>query len=439
MPRRYFLIALIFVLLWTPLSYAQDAQPPTIRVEAGFSSQSTTVHAKGEHNMADSGTLRELGCEGYVAASPAVIVSYDAKERRNSLTIRASGADDLALLIGTASNDWHCAASTKEGGRPEIELPAGSGDFSIWVGTHSKGAKASAATLTIAESSAPVETACGSANATIPSSIRAEDWKEYRCISEEDAGAVWDACQPRSNYTEHSAEGCPGAQRCCPPSSDSATSAALRAQSADADTNSSTSPSSATAADDEDDPFASYARAPIGSVAEGAPNQLTFETTPFGKTSAPLLIHWRGFPEAELPVRATTTEDGEVLFTLLGKDFPQEVTDSLLIIKKPRTLRAKRAVTLSSKAGEIRIKSGSSIELLAQTRRNECALRFDGKIQRAACPAFADFDDTSGVFHGLSPLHYTWWIAVEDEDQQRGWLHIDRERPEFAIELKDSP
>lgn len=431
MPQRNFLIALTFVLLWASSSSAQDAQSPTIRVTAGFSSQSTTVQAKGEHNMSDSATLRERGCEGYVAASPAVVVSYDAKDRKGALVVRASGHDDLALLIGTASNDWYCTSSNKKGARPEIELPAGSGDFSVWVGTHTKNEQGRAATLTIAESRAAADTACGNAHAAVPSSIDKDDWKNYQCLDADAAGESWDACQPRSAYTEHAAEGCPGAQRCCPPLDDGA---AATAPSQDTQTSGAASPS---ATDEDDDPFASYAREPIGSVAEGAPNQLTFETTPFGKPSAPLLVHWRGFPEAELPVRATTTDDGDVLFTLRGKDFPQEITDSLLIVLKPRKLRAKREVKLPSKAGDIQVKSGSSIELLAQMSAKECALRIDGKVQRAACPGFADFEDSSGVFHGWSPLHYTWWIAVEDEDQQRGWLHIDRERPEFAIERKN--
>lgn len=431
MPRRFFLITTLVLSLVASLASAQSDQPPTIRVGAGFSSQSTTVQAQGAHNMADSATLREQGCEGFVAAAPAVVVSYDAKERKGALVIRASGAGGLVLLVGTASNRWYCATSDPNHDRSELELPPGSGDFSVWVGTQTKSDKGQAATLTIREKhTEPLQTSCGGANARIPASVDASAWENYLCMSEDDAGDAWADCQPRSAYSDAAADGCPGAQRCCPPPARGSSSAATTQNVNHED--------DIHMQDDDDGPFAGFARPPVGSVAEGAPEQLTIETTPYGKPKQPILIHWRGFPETKLPVRATTTDSGEILFTLRGEDFPLEVTDSLLIVLKPRTLRAKHDTELSRKSGVLRIEAGRSIELLAQVSRKDCALRVDGRSEIATCPNFSDFEDTSGVFHGWSPLLYRWWIAVEDEDNQRGWLHIDRERPEFSVEIRES-
>lgn len=416
MPRLILILTLASTLIAATSASAQESETPSIDVHAGFSSQSSAVQAKGHHNMADSATLKDQGCEGYVATSPSTVVNYDAQGNDGSLIVRASGADDLVLLIGTASSAWHCAAGDGKK-TPEIELPAGSGAFSVWVGTRTKVERA--AILTISEKSASTEnTSCGGSDAQIPDAINASDWSNYSCQSETDANDAWAQCQPRSAYSTNPADGCPGAQLCCP---------ALEDNTALSDTKPS---------DDDENFYAEYSLPPIGNVAEGGPDQLTVETSPYGITAAPIIVHWRGFPEAKIPVRATTTDDGETMFTLRGEQFPQEVTDSLLIIRKTRKLRAKRDVSLSAKSEDVRIKSGTTIELLGKVERNACALRVAGKQTVASCPAASDFDGVDRAFDGWSPLTYEWWIAVEDKDQQRGWLHIDRERPEFSIELQ---
>lgn len=432
MPRRYFLILALVLTLLPAAANAQSAQSSSIRVSAGFSSQSTTVQARGEHNMADSATLRAQGCEGFVSQAPAVTVSYDAKARDGALVVRAGGTDGLVLLIGTATGQWHCAASGKNIDRPEIKLPPGSGDFSVWVGTRKKSDQGQTATLTIVEKPAtPRETGCGGAKARIPESISASEWKNYQCMSESDAGDAWASCQPRSTYSDAAADGCPGAQRCCP----AEPIAASQPSQAEATENK----QALSPADDDDDPFAAYARPPVGNVAAGAPQQLSVETTPYGKPKQTLVVHWRGFPEIRFPVRATTTDDGEILFHVEGSDFPQEVTDSLLIVTKPRVLRAKRNVELARKTGALKVSQGQTLDLLGQVSSKKCAVRMQNETHTVTCPALADFEDTAGLFHGWSPLHYRWWIAVEDADNQRGWLYIDQERPEFFVEFKVAP
>lgn len=418
MPRLIFILTLVSALISATTVLAQESETPSIDVSAGFSSQSSAVQAKGQHNMADSATLKEQGCEGYVATSPTIVVNYDAQGNRGALIIRASGADDLVLLIGTASSKWYCASG--DGNKaPEIELPAGSGAFSVWVGTRTKAERSSILTISEKSPSPTVDTSCGGSDARIPASVDASDWSKYSCQSEEDAKDTWSQCQPHSAYSKKPADGCPGAQLCCPALVDEKTSSGAK-----------------TSDDDDESFYAEYSLPPIGNVAEGGPDQLTVETSPYGITAAPIIVHWRGFPEAEIPVRATTTKDGKTMFTLRGEDFPQEVTDSLLIIGKTRKLRAKRDVNLSTDSDQVRVASGTTIELLGKVKRNTCALRIGGKETIAACPSASDFEGVDRAFDGWSPLKYEWWIAVEDKEQQRGWLHIDRERPEFSIELQ---
>lgn len=438
MPRRILIIAWTTLLLVSSHAWAEDAEPPTVDVSAGFSSQSLTVEAKGAHNVADSATLRDHSCQGYVDAAPAVIVRYDAEKNDGALAVEARGRDGLVLLIGTASNTWHCTTDDDASKRPSLELPKGSGDFSVWVGTREKEEDSSAVTLTIEEHRAkPVQTACGADDATRPESVPEDDWSNYTCAEESDAGAAWDSCHAREAYTETPARGCPGAQRCCPPVDDAPSSGTSSDDKTDTPAASEKPETTPSDGDDDEDAFAEYARPPVGTVASGAPDQLIFETTPYGRPSNPLIVQWRGFAETEFPVRATTTHDGETMFTLLGKDFPQEVTDSLLIVLKARTLRAKENLTLPSKKGEsLSLKKGDNVELLARIGRDQCALRTPSKKVIATCPKSTEVDDTSGPYHGWSPLAYEWWIAIEDEDNQRGWLHIDLTRPEFAIESK---
>lgn len=42
-------------------------------------------------------------------------------------------------------------------------------------------------------------------------------WNEYRCLDESSAGDAWANCLERAEYASQRGEGCPGAQRCCPP------------------------------------------------------------------------------------------------------------------------------------------------------------------------------------------------------------------------------
>lgn len=420
MPRLIFILALTSTLVSATTVWAQAGETPTIDVSAGFSSQSSAVLAEGQHNMADSATLKAKGCEGYVATSPTIVVNYDAQGNQGALIVRASGADDLVLLIGTSSSKWYCASGAANA-PPQIELPSGSGAFSVWVGTHTEGERS--AILTVSEKSAPsTNTSCGGSDARIPEAISASDWSNYSCQSEADAQAVWSQCQPRTAYSTKPSDGCPGAQLCCPSLGEH-----------DSDT--------VVVSDDSDDDnfYAEYSLPPIGNVAEGGPNQLIVETSPYGKTVEPIIVHWRGFSDAEIPVRATTTEDGKTVFTLRGENFPQAVDDSLLIIVQARTLRAKRDVDLGTKSEPARVSAGTKIELLGRIDRDTCALSIAGKQTTTTCPKAADFEGVERSFDGWSPLKYEWWVAVEDDDQQRGWLHIDRSKAEFSIELQAAP
>ncbi|MCP4604406.1 MAG: hypothetical protein GY847_28435 [Proteobacteria bacterium] len=43
-------------------------------------------------------------------------------------------------------------------------------------------------------------------------------WQKYKCLSKYSAGSRWDSCLRRPDYSPFRGDGCPGEQRCCPPS-----------------------------------------------------------------------------------------------------------------------------------------------------------------------------------------------------------------------------
>src|SRR5699024_4142265 len=142
-------------------------------------------------------------------------------------------------------------------------------------------------------------TSCGGSGARIPDAISASDWSTYSCQSEADAKDVWAQCQPRTAYSSNPSDGCPGAQLCCPSLGEHDTDTTAVSEDSD-----------------ESNFYAKYSLPPIGNVAEGGPNQLIVESSPYGQTATPIIVHWRGFADVEIPVRATTTDDGKTVFTL---------------------------------------------------------------------------------------------------------------------------
>ena len=68
---------------------------------------------------------------------------------------------------------------------------------------------------TDARRSGPPATLCGDPRAR--GAADRSEWARWTCRSRADA-PDWNACLPRSTYADESWLGCPGAERCCPPS-----------------------------------------------------------------------------------------------------------------------------------------------------------------------------------------------------------------------------
>ena len=72
-----------------------------------------------------------------------------------------------------------------------------------------------------ADSTATSETmpsACGDPQRT-PAIVLSGVWTQYRCVSKDVAGVAWPICLKRTDYSPVEGTGCPGEERCCPPSS----------------------------------------------------------------------------------------------------------------------------------------------------------------------------------------------------------------------------
>lgn len=464
MIRADYVIAFVVTSLASVSALAQsNAGRSSVSVNAGFEPQTVQVQAKGEHNVADSATLRARGCEGFVATDPVLAITYDDKQTGGAIVVRAESTTDLVMLIGTASNAWFCADDTI-GTNPEITLPAGSGSFSVWVGTAQKGQ--ASARVSIRESAgarAPqVSGRCGAPTARIPQSMSVDDWSRFSCMTQADAGTRWNACYGRTTYSDSSRDGCPGAELCCPYEGfDLAASQAKAAGSRpSASTPAPPKPSTPTTPARPATPAASAApvtperpatpaasstpAAPTpapsssGSATENPHGLLLVHATPFGTRSSQTVVYWRGFADATIPVHLETRTAAPVLYSLEGNDFPRPAHDSLLVVKQPRKLKARHATSLTSSTGAVSVAAGKEVELLGALSTNECQLRVDGQILTSSCPSPQDFEGVGLNFSGLSPLGYEWWIAVENDARQRGWIHVDLSRPEFVVVLPPS-
>lgn len=477
MTRSSAVIGLFLSCVLATSAAAQSA--PTVTLQSGFQAQSLQAEASGVHNVADSATLRARGCVGFVDTNPSLSISFTAPAGSDAaVTIRASSSTDLVLLIGTASNEWFCDDDS-QGTDPVITLPPGSGSYSVWVGTRQKGKATATVSLAqtrvtptsastssaSASSTSPASTGgpCGSPSANIPQSIATEDWSRFSCMTQEAAGSSWSQCYGRASYSDERAHGCPGAELCCPYEGFNLAASQQRSRAAASTTTTQTStpaastPSSSTstpaasastqprASSTTSTPAASTPSAsataaaggtpPVGTVAAGAEDLLTVNGTPFGSRGGATVVYWRGFPNAQVPVRRETRSDAPVLFHLQGADFPRAADDSILVVTRARKLRARTATSLNTSDGSIAIAAGQEIDLIGPVSAAQCQLRIRDRIQLAACPSDAVFEGVGAPFVGLSPLAYDWWIAVEDDNRQRGWVHVDLSRPEFVVVL----
>lgn len=462
MIRTPFVISVFITSALASTAFAQDANRPSVSLKAGFQQQTHQVQAVGEHNVADSATLRARGCEGFVATDPALSVTYDAGAGSSAVIIRAESPTDLIMLVGTAANAWFCADDTV-GTNPEIRLPAGSGSYSVWVGTRNKGraaanvilreAAAGAAGSATSPGNAAPSGPCGSPAARIPMSIAPEDWSRFSCQSQASAGTNWAQCHGRSAYSDSRADGCPGAELCCPYDGFNLAASQAKAKgtpetavttprsTTPATGTSTTTPSTSATATPNTPPSntnAASSGGTSGAVATGAPHQLTVEANPFGTRGGATVVYWRGFANAQIPVRTETRSDAPVLYHLQGGDFPRAATDSLVVVTSPRKIRARTATSLNTADGALQIAAGQEIELLGPANATQCKMRIRTAVHVAACPHDAVFEGVGASFSGLSPLAYQWWIAVENETRQRGWVHIDLSRPEFVVALPPS-
>lgn len=441
--RHHVLCIAMCSLLVATTAYAKDAR--TVVFDAGFSPQSFSLDAEGVYNMEDSPTLRERGCVGFVAQSPSIILQYKGTADDKGIALTADSSSDIVLLVGTSSGAWICSKPT-ETTKISLELPPGSNAYSIWVGTYRKGK--AAATLTTKEyEKIPENGPCASPYANHPVSISSGDWAKFSCLDEAQT-EEWASCLPRTSYSTRAKDGCPGAQRCCPP----ADFDAEKSQKAAAEQHAGIQPSQDDDDDDnnpdvdeletdgipdEDDDnsvYEAYTVPPIGTIASGGPDQRIVKATPFGTSNRRVHLAWAGFPDAKLPAYATTGARGTPLFHIRGDELQDAVSDSMLVIDTPRTLRATKDVQLSDKGTSLSIKKDQTIEFLGKYK-SSCILLYQHKEYTTGCPSRDDFVDTQRDFWGWSPTAYQWWVAVENKDGQRGWMHIDLNRPEFRIQI----
>jgi hypothetical protein len=77
-------------------------------------------------------------------------------------------------------------------------------------------------------------TDCGDVNRVPRNKKIIGDWKDYKCTSQQQAGARWKLCLARVDYSDAQGRGCDGDELCCPPASaiTAASTAAARASAA---------------------------------------------------------------------------------------------------------------------------------------------------------------------------------------------------------------
>lgn len=202
------------------LASAQQADHPVIEIHGNTASErSVDVEAKGDHDVQSSATLRARGCVGFVADAPSLRLVFHDEDSSAAPIVRATGDVDLVLLVGSANQGWYCNDNTY-GTDPEIRLPAGSRTYSVWVGTRSE-PMTTTATVSIrvdqSDSASTAGGACGESNARVPQGVSSSEWSRYGCEASTDVGPRWNLCLPRAAYSDNSDNGCPGAERCCPP------------------------------------------------------------------------------------------------------------------------------------------------------------------------------------------------------------------------------
>lgn len=293
--------------------------------------------------------------------------------------------------------------------------------------TTSTAAARSAATTPSAQPTSA--TLCGSPEARIPMSMAREDWEQFSCLTQAEAGARWNSCYGRPTYADMPSGGCPGAALCCPAPGFSLAASQQRARTAASRPAATTTASTTTATS------TSTATTSTTTSAAAASGPQSVEANPFGVRAGALTIFWRGFDSAKLPVYAEPRDGAARVFELDAANFPVVVRDSIITATTPRRLRARANVSLSSVDGAIQVNAGQELELLALAGEGTCHVRFAGALKVAQCPTAQQFEGVSENFFGLSPSDYEWWVAVESPSRQRGWVRIDTRRPEFAITL----
>src|SRR5690606_10497183 len=125
------------------------AQPQvSVTLEAGFTPDPHTVEVRA--GGVDRTPISGNGCAGHInGAQPTVALTYAAGPSRLVLYVRAD--EDTTLLVHDASGDWRCSDDF-DGSNPAVifDQPA-SGQYTIWVGTYTRGSAGHAATVHFSE------------------------------------------------------------------------------------------------------------------------------------------------------------------------------------------------------------------------------------------------------------------------------------------------
>lgn len=443
-------------LLCATASAQPSSEIPPLQLEPGFVPRSLIVQAEGEHNVRDSATLRERGCEGFVSTDPDLFIRYNDRDTGGSLVVRAESNTDLIMLVGSGANSWYCNDDAV-GTNPEIVLPAGSGSYSVWVGTFDRGEARATVSIREIPGDDPLVYSgrCGEPRARIPDDIAVDDWAQFSCMTSDEAGSRTPQCYPRTAYSDLSGDGCPGAELCCPPSGFDLEASQERAQQS-----SSESAQSAAEVASADEEVASEVPGVAGNeqveeeeeeeedstdragVSDEPPSlsretqREAVETTPWAHVADWVEVHWHGFSNARLNVYDEPSYDAPVAFRLPAATLPIRVeSSSQLIATESRRLRARRAVRLEADEDAVVIQADSTIELLGAYRDGTCELRIRDERRRTSCPNAEDFAGVDGPFLGLSPLSWEWWIPVFNTSGEEGWLPVDSRRPEMHIVL----
>lgn len=428
-----------------------STEVPPLQLEPGFVPRSVFVRAEGEHDVRSSAVLRERGCEGYVSTDPDLFIRYNDRDTGGSLVIRAESGTDLVMLIGSGANSWYCNDDAV-GTNPEIVLPAGSGSYSVWVGTFSPGEARATVSIREIPGDEPLVYSgrCGEPRARIPDSIAVDDWAQFSCMTGEQAGSRLEQCYPRTAYSDLSGDGCPGAELCCPPIGFDLAASQQRAQQSSEETRPSAAEAAAAAESAVSEESATEAppeerstESTTGAASEPEPPSLqrepqreTLETTPWAHVADWVEVHWLGFSDARLNVYTEPSYDAAVAFRLPAASLPIRVeSDARLVATESRRLRARRAVRLESGDDTVTVQADSVIELLGAYRDGTCELLVRDDRLRATCPRGEDFAGVDGPFLGLSPLAWEWWIPVFSTSGDQGWLPVDSRRPELHIVL----